>query len=187
MTRMNHLLENVTESMTINSFTPIIFVDFLQAFDMLWNQVLILKLHTLLCLKAYLFWIKNYFTERSMIIEYDKLQSRKIEICRGAPQGSVFGPLAYIVAHYDLPSIFNRPENVHLYVDDLVIVYIPSIHLNYKKQQADIERRMNEDLEKLYKYTSNWCQPVNARKTEYLICYKNIHCLKINIIYNNIT
>ena len=187
LTRMNHLVENVTELMTINSFTPIIFVDFLQAFDMLWNQGLILKLHTLLCPKAYLIWIKNYFTKRSMIIEYDKLQSRRIEICRGAPQGSVFGPLAFIVALYDLPSIFDRPENVHLYVDDLAIVYIPSIHLNYQQQQADIERRMNNDLEKLYKYTSNWCQPVNARKTEYLICYKYIRCPKINIKFNDIT
>ena len=63
-TRVNHLLENITESLSYNTFSPVIFVDFLQAFDMLWQQGLLLKLHRLECPEAYLYWIKNYFTSR---------------------------------------------------------------------------------------------------------------------------
>jgi hypothetical protein len=135
---------------------------------------------------TYVFWIKNYFTNRSMIIDYDKHHSRKIEICRGAPQGSVFGPTAYIVAHYDLPSIFERPENVHLFVDDLAIAYTPSILLNFRKQLIDIERRMNEDMRKLYVYTSTWCQPVNVRKTEFVIYHRNVRCPHIVVKFNEV-
>ena len=67
-----------------------------------------------------------------MTIDYDRQFFSEINICRGAPQGSVFGPMAYVVDHCDLPQISDRPENVHLYVDDLAITYIPSIYLNHR-------------------------------------------------------
>lgn len=156
MTRVNHLLENITESLAANTFTPVIYIDFFQAFDMLWHQGIIYKLHKLHCPDEYLYWLINYFTGRSMIVDYDGYCSSKINICRGAPQGSVLGPIAYIIAHYDLPQIFERSENVHLYVDDLAIAYIPSLYLSHRKQIEDIERIMNSDLEKLYNYTVKW-------------------------------
>ena len=82
-----------------------------------------------------------------MIINYDGHFTSEIKICRGAPQGSVFGPMAYIIAHYDLPQIFGRPENVHLYIDDLAIACMPSIHVNRRRQIRYIERLMNDDME----------------------------------------
>jgi hypothetical protein len=122
-----------------------------------------------------------------MIIDYDGHFSSKINIHRGAPQGSVFGPMAYIIAHFDLPSIFNRPENVHLYVDDLAIAYIPSLYLNHQKQVEDIERAMNNDMEKLYTCTTNWLQPVNVSKTEYVIYHRAVQTPNLNITYNETT
>jgi hypothetical protein len=65
-----------------------------------------------------------------------------ITIARGAPEGSVFGAIAYIVTHCDLQQIFERPENIHLYVDDLGSMYVPSIYLKYKDQITNIEQRM---------------------------------------------
>ena len=56
-TRVNHLLENITESLSYNTFTPVIFVDFQQAFDMLWHAGLILKLSRLQYPQPYLYWI----------------------------------------------------------------------------------------------------------------------------------
>jgi hypothetical protein len=73
---------------------------------------------------------------------------------------------------------------VHLYVDDLAIVYIPSIDLNHRKQVEDIERVMNNDTKKLYAYTTNWHQPVNVSKTEYVIYHRAVQSPSINIIYN---
>ena len=119
-----------------------------------------------------------------MVIDYDGQLSPKIEICRGAPQGSVFGPMAYIVAHHDLPEIFERPENVHLYVDDLAIAYTPSIYLDPHEQREDIQRIMNKDLEKLYVYTTTWHQPVNVGKSEYVIYHRAVQSPKIKVVYN---
>jgi len=92
--------------------------------------------------------------------------------------------MASIIARFDLPLIFDRPENVHLFVDDLAIAHIPSIHLNHRKQVEDIERVMNNDMEKLYTYTTNWLQPVNVSKTEYVIYHRAVQSPNINITYN---
>jgi hypothetical protein len=138
LTRVNHLMEQISQSHRYNTFSVVVYVDFLQAFDMLWHQGLILKLHHLNCPHAYLFWIINYFKDRTLNIEYQGHLSKSIEITRGAPQGSCFGPKAYIVNLFDLPSIFNCPREAHLYVDDLAIFYSPSIYLKYSKQSEEI-------------------------------------------------
>jgi hypothetical protein len=72
-------------------------------------------------------WIKTYFTDRSMIIDFNGQLSNEITLRRGAPQGSVLGAIAYIVAHHDLHMIFQAPENNHLYVDDLGSIFVPSL------------------------------------------------------------
>ncbi|CAF4835403.1 unnamed protein product, partial [Rotaria sp. Silwood2] len=77
---------------------------------MLWYQGLILKLHQLHCPYSYLFWIINYFKDRTITIDCQELLSKQICVSRGAPQGSCFGPKAYIVNHFDLPTIFDCPR-----------------------------------------------------------------------------
>jgi hypothetical protein len=90
---------------------------------MLWQQGLLLKLNCLDCSIPYLLWIPSCFKDKAMTLDLDDRLSTNIKISRGAPQGSVFGAIAYIVADYDLQQIFERPENIHLYVDDLGSVY----------------------------------------------------------------
>ena len=184
ISRVNHLIEQTYTSSLYNTFTPIVFVDFLQAFDMLWQQGLLLKLHQLNCPYPYLLWIRNYFTDRSMLIDLNGQLSDKVLIKRGAPQGSVFGAIAYIVAHYDLNQIYERPENNHLYVDDLGSVYVPNIYKKFKLQFLEIEQRINNDLIKLHEYAMKWHQPVNSKKTEFVNFTHIVNCPKLNISYN---
>jgi hypothetical protein len=183
--RVNHLLEQTYTSLLSNTFTPIVFVDFLQAFDLLWQEGLLLKLQRLNCPYTYLIWIKNYFINRSMIIDFNGQLSNEIIVKRGAPQGSVFGAIAYIVAHHDLHLIFQAPENNHLYVDDLGSIFIPSLYNKYKDELTEIESRINNDLVKLYNYATEWHQPVNSKKTEFVIFSRLIKCPKLKILYND--
>jgi len=183
VSRVNHLLEQLTSSRRYNTFTPVIFIDFKQAFDMLWQQGLLLKLNRLNCPISYLLWITNYFKDRTMVIEHNSLRSDDITIARGAPQGSVFGAIAYIIAHHDLQQIFERPENHHLYVDDLGSLYAPTIYYEYQLQKTDIEKRMNQDLEKLRDYTCQWHQPVNGKKTQFVVFTEIVKYPRLNIYY----
>jgi len=80
--RANCLLEQVTQSLRCNTFTPIIYIDFLQAFDKLWQQGLLLKLNRLNCPSTYLVWIANYFTNRTLKIDYGGIESELIKLER---------------------------------------------------------------------------------------------------------
>ncbi|CAF4220874.1 unnamed protein product, partial [Rotaria sordida] len=58
---------------------------------------------------------------RTTTIDYQGFLSKQVCVSRGAPQGSHFGPKTYIVNHFDLPTIFDCPREVHQYVDDRAI------------------------------------------------------------------
>ena len=77
--------------------------------------------------------------------------------------------MAYTVAHHDLLQIFERPESNHLYIDDLGSIYVPNIYCNYKNQRINIEQRMNKDLQKLHEYANQWHQPINSKKTQFVV------------------
>ncbi|CAF4685440.1 unnamed protein product, partial [Rotaria socialis] len=169
LTRVNHLMEQLTQSLRHNSFSVLVYIDFLQAFDMLWHPGLILKLQHVHCPYAYLCWIVNYFQDRTTTIDYQGHLSDQIVITRGAPQGSCFGPKAYIVNLFDLPQIFECTPKLHLYVDDLALLYSPSIYLKYIKQTDEIQTRINNDMVKLEQYADNNHQPVNKNKMEFVV------------------
>ncbi|CAF4452678.1 unnamed protein product [Rotaria magnacalcarata] len=99
-------------------------LNFKQVIDMFWQQGLLLKLKRLTCPTPYLLWITNYFKDRTITIDLNGLLSDNITIEGEASQGRVFGAIAYIIAHHDLQQIFERPENNHLYVDDLGSIYV---------------------------------------------------------------
>ncbi|CAF3376996.1 unnamed protein product [Rotaria socialis] len=98
-------MEQLTQSLNHNSFSVIVYVDSLQALDMLWHQSFILKLYQLNCPYDHLFWIINYFKDLTITLDYQGHLSKQVKVPCRAPQGSCFGPKAYIVNHFDLPSI----------------------------------------------------------------------------------
>ncbi|CAF4326506.1 unnamed protein product [Rotaria sp. Silwood2] len=185
-TRVQHLLQQLTQSMTYNSISTVIYIDFLQAYDRLWQKGLLLKLANLQCPRVYMQWIINYFIDRTCIIDIDGHLSQLINMHSGVPQGSCFSSTAFIVYHYDLPDIFDQPENCHLFVDDLAIVYTPSIFLSFQQQLLMLERKMNNEMNNLLNYTQKWHQPVNPAKCEFVIYYTCVKPPKINLYFNSL-
>ncbi|CAF3845006.1 unnamed protein product [Rotaria magnacalcarata] len=104
--------------------------------------------------------------DRTITLDYQGHLSKQVKVNRGTPQGSCFGPKTYIVNHFDLPSIFDCPSEVHLYVDDLAILFSPSIYLKYAQQVDEIETRINKDLLKLANYAESNHQPIYNKKTD---------------------
>ena len=182
--RVNCLLEQVTQSLRYNAFIPVVYVDFLQAFDMLWQQGLLMKLNRLSCPPAYLAWLASYFSNRTLKIDYNGIESDIVKVERGAPQGSCLGPVMYVVGHHDLPQCFETPDYAHAYVDDIAIAYTPSIYLKHKRQITEVEERINKDLKKLREYARDWHQPLNPKKTEVVVYHRSVQCPKLKIYYD---
>jgi hypothetical protein len=145
------------------------------------------KLNKLDCPSAYLLWIVNYFIERTLKIEYGTVKSAFIHVRRGVTQGRCLGPVMCITAHHDLPQIFSNPSEVDAYVDDVAILYTPSIHLNRKKQVEEIQSRINKDMRDSHSYAETWLQPLNATKTVTVtvVYHTSVQSLKSDIVFDN--
>ena len=51
-------------------------------------------------------------------------------------------------------------------------------------QVTEVEKRINEDLKKLHQYATDWHQPVNVKKTKFVVFSRTVKNPKLNIIYN---
>ena len=86
-------------------------------------------------------WVMSYLKSRRQRVYANDVYSSYLSIVHGVPQGSVLGPLFYIIYANDLPEIF---QNCHMamYADDTVLY-------TANKNFGDSVNKMQKDLDSL--------------------------------------
>ena len=95
------------------------FLDFAKAFDKVSHPHLINKLKSYGISDPLIEWINNFLSGRKQRVVIDGHESNWLEVTSGVPQGSILGPLMFLVYITDLPS--SVTSNVDLFADDSVI------------------------------------------------------------------
>jgi hypothetical protein len=111
-------------------------------------------------------WFKSYLTNRSQYVSYSGKKSLLREVLCGVPQGSVLGPLLFILYINDLPNAILFSETT-LFADDTGLLYSNSSLKN-------IEKCVNIDLKRLFKWLCANKISLNISKTEVLL-FRNVH------------
>ena len=129
-------------------------LEFSKAFDTIPHDGLISKLkHYGIDEKIWL-WIYNFIKNRKQSVVVDGKQSSLIDVVSGVPQGTVLGPLFFLLHINDLPSVVS--SKVRLFADDCLI------YRNIKNKEDQIA--LQKDLNLLENCGNTWGMRFNTAK-----------------------
>ena len=140
-------------------------IDLRKAFDLINHEILCKKLKLYGCSDMSIAWIKSYLMNRKQTVCLNKCFSPSLNIPHGVPQGSILGPLLFILYINDLPLCLQN-TNIHMYADDTALYVIGS-------DVNEINYLLNNDLTNVSKWFDCNRLIINESKTNcMLICNK---------------
>ena len=99
-----------------------VFLDLSKAFDSMDHSILLHKLNTYGIRGLPYSWFKSYLQDRTQVISYNDVISDSLNISFGIPQGSILGPLIFLLFINDLPNC-SRKLKFTLFADDTNILF----------------------------------------------------------------
>ena len=149
-------------------------LDFSKAFDTVPHDKLLHKLSSYGIKDPLLTWLTNFLTTRQMKVVLEGTQSEETHVDSGVPQGTVLGPLLFLIHINDLPTRVR--SQVRLFADDCLL------YRAIRNIKDHIQ--LQEDLKALEDWAKDWGMRFNAKKC-YILSINN----KTNHFYtlNNTT
>ena len=173
-----NLTENIRQALDQGKIGCGIFVDLQKAFDTVEHEVLLSKLDHYGVRGLTNNWFKSYLTGRKQYVSINGYNSSLSSIAYGVPQGSVLGPLLFLLYINDLHRAIKFCK-VHHFADDTNLLFLTN---SIRK----LNKLINTDLKNL----SNWLNAnkisLNVKKTETIIFksrrkkYEGVIKLKLN-------
>ena len=112
--------DRISQEMDAKKIPFSIFLDLSKAFDTLDHKVLLTKLHYYGIRDITLNWFRSYLTKRTQYVDCNGVSSSVREIETGVPQGSILGPLLFIIYMNDIHTVSDN-LNFILYADDTTL------------------------------------------------------------------
>ena len=114
------LIDNLSKSIDNREFSIGIFIDLSKAFDTVNHKILIQKLHHYGIRGTSLLWFEDYLRNRQQFTKYNETLSNTGTIKCGVPQGSILGPLLFLLYINDISNCSNLVKFI-LFADDTSI------------------------------------------------------------------
>ena len=143
-----------------------VFCDISKAFDRVWHKGLIRKLKTAGITGTLLKWFKSYLDERKQRVVIPGAKSDWTFIQAGEPQGSILGPLLFLIFINDIVTEIG--SNIRLFADDTSLYIIV-------EHPDTAALCLNNDLQTITDWAHKWLVTFNPLKTESLTISRKIN------------
>jgi len=158
---VHKLLNEVSNNSVADMVTLATFIDLSKAFDCLQYDKLFYKLNALGLTVEALNWFKSYLTGRKQCVDIDGIRSDWLDVELGVPQGSILGPVLFLIYVNDINNA-DKEASYTKFADDTTIIT--------SGMTLDIATtKMNSALSKLHIWFSQNKLNLNPSKTRYMI------------------
>lgn len=154
-------ISKINEHLDKGLYSLAVFIDLRKAFDMVDHKQLLESLEELGVRGTALLLFKTYLTGRLVNMKNGNVISSPLTLLTGVPQGSVLGPLLYILYINNIRKA-NLCADYTVYADDTSLVYSG-------KNKDELECKVNNDMAKMFDWLSGNKLVLNSDKTVFLL------------------
>jgi hypothetical protein len=172
ITNLLETLDLITKALADGLDVDVLFMDFAKAFDSVAHLRLLVKLEALGIRCKTLNWCKGFLSNRLQRVVLGEQVSEWKSVLSGVPQGSVLGPLLFVIFINDLCERLNNTGK--LFADDTKVISM------IKSQEDNLN--LQNDINELNKWSNEWLIKFNEKKCKVMHFGKNNpnHEYKIN-------
>lgn len=139
----------------------VVYLDISKAFDKVWHKGLLFKLKKFGIQGNMLQWFSSYLSDRSQRVLINGQFSDWIKILAGVPQGSVLGPLLFLIFINDITDVVMNC-NIRLFADDTCLFINVKNHI-------EAATLINQDLKNIEEWAKQWLVTFSPSKTESMV------------------
>ena len=175
-----HFINHVSTALDKKLHTIAIFCDLRKAFDTVNHKILLSKLSKLGVRGNELLWFKDYLSNRKQLVHLNGSNSLLLDILIGVPQGSILGPLLFLIYINDLP-LCSKLLSL-LFADDTTL-YLSGDNID------ELIQNVNSEFKKVTNYFRNQKLALHPEKTKFILFTNNTEVrnsqINIQLNFNN--
>ncbi len=159
----HRLIDQLFWNLNNDQINGLVFIDYKKAFDINDHNILLSKLEHFGIAPKKLCLFENYLKGRNQFVHLNGKDSTQKKIDYGVPQGSILGPLLFLVTINDLPCVVTK-SIVDIYADDTTLSVSTPI-----ANPSVIQNHLQDDINQVTTWSSNNKMILNPSKTKALL------------------